>query len=89
MPAAAWPYVEMMPRTHAHARALLYSIKYTAVFDAYINYIYSRRSTAVEVLFMVLFVKVTVFILLLFASLPDCAQNQTAVSYKQYSLSDF
>jgi hypothetical protein len=28
----------------------------------------------------VLNVKVTVFILLLFASLPDCAQNQTSVS---------
>jgi hypothetical protein len=39
----------------------------------------------------VLFVKVTVFILLLFASLhvPDCCQNQTAVSDEQYSLSDF
>ena len=37
----------------------------------------------------VLFVKVTVFILLLFASLPDCGQNQTAVSDEQHSLSDF
>jgi hypothetical protein len=36
-----------------------------------------------------LFVKVTVFILLIFASLPDCGQNQTAVSDEQYSLSDF
>ena len=26
---------------------------------------------------------------LLFASLPDCVQNQTAVSDTQYSLSDF
>jgi hypothetical protein len=34
-------------------------------------------------------IKVTVFILLLFASLPDCGQNQTAVSDEQYSLSDF
>jgi hypothetical protein len=37
----------------------------------------------------VLFVKVTVFILLLFASLPDCHQNQITVSDEQYSLSDF
>jgi hypothetical protein len=37
----------------------------------------------------VLNVKQTMFILLLFASLPDCGQNQTAVSEKQYSLSDF
>jgi hypothetical protein len=39
----------------------------------------------------VLFVKVHVFILLLFASLPDCGQNQTAayVSDEQQSLSDF
>jgi hypothetical protein len=37
----------------------------------------------------VLNVKVGVFILLLFASLPDCGQNQTDVSYKQHSLSDF
>jgi hypothetical protein len=37
----------------------------------------------------VLFVKVTVFILILFASLPDCDQNETAVSDEQYSLSDF
>ena len=29
------------------------------------------------------------FILLLFASLPDCGQNQTAVSDEQYLLSDF
>jgi hypothetical protein len=34
-------------------------------------------------------VKVTMFILLLLASLPDCGQNQTAVSDEQYSLSDF
>ena len=34
-------------------------------------------------------VKQTVFILLLFASLRDCGQNQTAVSDKQYSLFDF
>jgi hypothetical protein len=37
----------------------------------------------------VLFVKVHVFILLLFASLPDCGQNQIAVSDEQQSLSDF
>jgi hypothetical protein len=37
----------------------------------------------------VLYVKVTLFILLLFASLPDCGQNQTAVSDEQCSLSDF
>ena len=37
----------------------------------------------------VLFVKQTMFILILFASLPDCSQNQTAVSDEQYSLSDF
>ena len=37
----------------------------------------------------VLNVKQTMFILLLFASLPDCGQNQTAVSDEQYSLSDF
>ena len=29
------------------------------------------------------------FVLVLFALLPDCSQNQTAVSDKQYSLSDF
>ena len=39
----------------------------------------------------VLFVKVTVFILLLFATLlvPECSQNQTAVSDTLRSLSDF
>jgi hypothetical protein len=37
----------------------------------------------------VLFVKQTMFILILFASLPECSQNQTAVSDEQYSLSDF
>jgi hypothetical protein len=37
----------------------------------------------------VLNVKVTLFILILFVSLPDCGQNQTAVSDEQYSLSDF
>jgi hypothetical protein len=34
----------------------------------------------------VLNVKVTVFILLLFASIPDCGQNQTTVSDEQHSL---
>jgi hypothetical protein len=34
-------------------------------------------------------VKVGVFILLLFASIPDCRQNQTAVSGTQRLLSDF
>ena len=34
-------------------------------------------------------VKVHVFILLLFASLPDCSQNQTAVSDPLRLLSDF
>ena len=34
-------------------------------------------------------VKVGVFILLLFASLPDCSQNQTAVSDTLRLLSDF
>jgi hypothetical protein len=34
----------------------------------------------------VLNVKVTLFILLLFASLPDCGQNQTAVSDEQYAI---
>jgi hypothetical protein len=37
----------------------------------------------------VLNVKVGMFILLLFASLPDCSQNQIAVSDAQHSLSDF
>jgi hypothetical protein len=37
----------------------------------------------------VLNVKVTLFIVILFVSLPDCGQNQTAVSDEQYSLSDF
>jgi hypothetical protein len=37
----------------------------------------------------VLFVKVTVFILLLFATLPECSQNQTAVSDTLRLLSDF
>ena len=37
----------------------------------------------------VLFVKVHVFVLLLFASLPDCSQNQTAVSDTLRLLSDF
>jgi hypothetical protein len=37
----------------------------------------------------VLFGKVTVFMLLLFASLPDCSQNQTAVSDTLRLLSDF
>ena len=45
----------------------------------------TRRKTYIEVLN----VKVTVFILLLFVSLLDCGQNQTAVSDEQYSLSDF
>jgi hypothetical protein len=34
----------------------------------------------------VLNVKVGVFMLLFFASLPDCSQNQTAVSHAQHSL---
>jgi hypothetical protein len=37
----------------------------------------------------VLDVKAVVFILLLFAPLPDCSQNQTAVSYTLHLLSDF
>jgi hypothetical protein len=37
----------------------------------------------------VLFVKVHVFVLLIFASLPDCSQNQTAVSDTLRLLSDF
>jgi hypothetical protein len=37
----------------------------------------------------ILNVKVGVFILLLFASLPDCSQNQTAVSDTLRLLSDF
>ena len=37
----------------------------------------------------VLNVKVGVFILLLFASIPDCSQNQTAVSDPLRFLSDF
>jgi hypothetical protein len=37
----------------------------------------------------VLFVKMHVFVLLLFASLPDCSQNQTAVSDTLRLLSDF
>jgi hypothetical protein len=37
----------------------------------------------------VLFVKQTLFILILFASLPDCSQNQTAVSDTLRLLSDF
>jgi hypothetical protein len=36
-----------------------------------------------------LFVKVTVFILLLFATLTECSQNQTAVSDTLRLLSDF
>jgi hypothetical protein len=44
-----------------------------------------RGRTYIEVLN----VKVSLFILLLFAALPDCGQNQTAVSDEQYSLSDF
>ena len=42
-----------------------------------------------RVLIEVLFVKVTVFILLLFATLPECSQNQTAVSDTLRLLSDF
>ena len=37
----------------------------------------------------VLNVKVHVFVLLLFATLPDCSQNQTAVSDTLRLLSDF
>jgi hypothetical protein len=37
----------------------------------------------------VLNVKVHMFVLLLFASLPDCSQNQTAVSDTLRLLSDF
>jgi hypothetical protein len=37
----------------------------------------------------VLFVKVHVFVLLLFATLPECSQNQTAVSDTLRLLSDF
>jgi hypothetical protein len=37
----------------------------------------------------VLYVKVGMFILLLVKSLPDCSQNQTAVSDEQHSLSVF
>jgi hypothetical protein len=37
----------------------------------------------------ILKVIVGLFIFLLFASLPNCGQNQTAVSDEQHSLSDF
>ena len=37
----------------------------------------------------VLFVKVHMFVLLIFASLPECSQNQTAVSDTLRLLSDF
>jgi hypothetical protein len=37
----------------------------------------------------VLNVEVGVSVLLIFASLPDCSQNQTAVSDTQHLLSDF
>jgi hypothetical protein len=55
------------------------------------------RSTAVDLNLVlnlvhcieVLFVKVTVFILLLFATLPECSQNQTAVSDTLRFLYDF
>jgi hypothetical protein len=48
------------------------------------------KGTWVPVLILeVLNVKETVFILLLFASLPDCGQNQTAVSDEQHLLSNF
>ena len=43
-------------------------------------------SIHIEVLFVV---KMTVFILILFASLLDCGQNEIAVSDEQYSRSDF
>jgi hypothetical protein len=52
----------------------------------------NKTSIQIGVLVVDLDLKVTVFINLfkiLFASLPDCGQNQTAVSDEQYSLSDF
>ena len=52
----------------------------------------NKTSIHIGVLFVDLDLKVTVFINLfkiLFASLPDCGQNQIAVSDEQYSLSDF
>jgi hypothetical protein len=46
---------------------------------------YFKRQVYIEVLF----VKPTVFILLLFATVPECSQNQTAVSDILRSLSNF
>jgi hypothetical protein len=52
-----------------------------------INRVMTQNRTPSDI--EVLFVKVHVFVLLLFASLPDCSQNQTAVSYTLCLLSDF
>jgi hypothetical protein len=53
-------------------------------------YEYLKRQVGVPARYIeVLFVKVTVFILLLFATLPECSQNQTAVSNTLRLLSDF
>jgi hypothetical protein len=54
-----------------------------------IEFIFFDSQFAPSIAIEVLNVKVTVFVLLLFASLPDCGQNQTAVSDEQQSLSDF
>ena len=51
--------------------------------------IYKRKYRAACRRIEVLNVKVGVSILLLFASLPDCSQNQTAVSDTLRLLSDF
>jgi hypothetical protein len=70
----------------------VYGVPEYTVLEYYPDYSYSGntlRSPIEAPLIEVLFVKVTVFILLLFATLPECSQNQTAVSDTLRLLSDF
>ena len=53
------------------------------------NYAFWILTTTTKFSIEVLNVKVHVFVLLLFATLPDCSQNQTAVSDTLRLLSDF
>jgi hypothetical protein len=58
-------------------------------FGPFVPYIQSLYAVCIEVLFVKQTMFIDLLVLLLFASLPDCGQNQTAVSNEQYSLSDF
>ena len=75
--------------------AILYNLRKKSGSKLKYWQIYSNSTTQIPLtgvtpLYIeVLNVKVHVFVLLLFATLPDCSQNQTAVSDTLRLLSDF